>query len=101
MGFRDANELHYWDADDEIVGRLRIRFPRWRVWRGRNDQCEPSGWYATRTDVISEDDLDRGLCRTLDADNDTELARLLGEQERIQQDIAPRDGAAETATAGG
>ncbi|MEU8270014.1 hypothetical protein AB0B89_23005 [Sphaerisporangium sp. NPDC049002] len=86
MGFRDASELHYWDADDDIVSRLRNRFPRWRVWRGQDDQCQPSGWYATRSDVISEKDLMRGLCRTVDADSDGDLARLLDEQERIQRD---------------
>lgn len=35
------------DTDDEAKAALTADFPDWHIWRGRDRDCRPSGWYAT------------------------------------------------------
>jgi hypothetical protein len=84
MGLRDATELHGWPDEDDL-DRLRRNYPQWRIWRGMTEQRQPSGWYATRRNEITDADIDRGMHRTVDADTAERLRELLDEQMRIAE----------------
>ncbi|PZG53113.1 hypothetical protein C1I98_06025 [Spongiactinospora gelatinilytica] len=71
MSFRNTDSLHGWPAEeDDELGQLQTRHPKWRIWRGLDDRCRPTGWHGTR-----EPDM------RVDAETSRELDRLLTEQE--------------------
>jgi hypothetical protein len=82
MRHADAGDLHGWPPEDDL-DRLRTAFPAWRVWRGLNDQHEPTGWYATRRIAIPNELIDRGLQSRVGADSCSGLRALLAVQEEL------------------
>lgn len=84
MSLRDTSELHTWGDGDEEDDKsaLQLRYPRWRIWRGRSERGEDTGWYATRA-MISAEQNRGGLHCTLDAGTADELKGLLEEQEKL------------------
>lgn len=91
MALREA-ELDYLGGgkDEDDASALRLRFPRWLIWRGMSEQSKPTSWYATRAcqPTLTAEQAKRGLCCTLDADTADELKALLEEQEQLIQQMS-------------
>lgn len=91
MSIRDTSELHcFGEEGEDDLSALRRTYPRWTIWRGRSEQGDATGWYATRAhqpDLTGERD-ERGLHCTLDADTAEELKALLERQEHLIQQLS-------------
>ncbi|GAA3448167.1 hypothetical protein [Planomonospora venezuelensis] len=63
-----------------ILQDLQAAFPGWCIWRSSAGRL-----WATRTGRhLTDAELDRGLCRTIDADDVPELAQHLRDQEGLE-----------------
>lgn len=67
---------------------LAVAFPGWHIWRGRDGRGADKGWYATRQQRLTADELGAGLTSRLNAQEAVSLHDLLAQQQVIQQQIA-------------
>lgn len=89
MGYRDTTRLHGWPEEDEL-DRLRSAFSEWRFWRGMNEQSQPTGWYCSRRQEVSDALVNEGIARTLGGDTPEELRAHLDAQVHLEADINSR-----------
>jgi hypothetical protein len=68
------------------MGELASTFPGWHFWRGRSGD-QPKGWYATRRERITARQVERGLFRTLAADDADGLRDQLKQQATIENRV--------------
>lgn len=67
---------------------LAASFPGWHIWRGRDGRGADKGWYATRRQRLTAEELGAGLTHRLNAEEAESLHSLLAQQQVIEQQIA-------------
>ena len=67
---------------------LTASFPGWHIWRGRDGRGADKGWYATRRQRLTAEELGAGLTTRLNAEDAASLRGLLAQQQVIEQQIA-------------
>ncbi|MFC4006702.1 hypothetical protein ACFOY2_05685 [Nonomuraea purpurea] len=64
-----------------ILEDLQKAFPGWRIWRSSAGRL----WATRNGRRLSQQEVDDGLCQTIDADDVAQLAERLKEQEAAEQ----------------
>jgi hypothetical protein len=64
-----------------ILEDLQAAFPGWCIWRSSAGRL----WATRNARRLSEQEVDNGLCQTIDADDVAQLAELLKEQGTVEQ----------------
>ena len=67
---------------------LAATFSGWHVWRGRDGRGADKGWYATRRQRLTTEELGVWLTPRLNAEDAASLHGLLAQQQVIEQQIA-------------
>jgi hypothetical protein len=67
---------------------LASSFPGWHIWRGRDGRGADKGWYATRRQRLTPEELGAGLMTRLNAEDAVALYDLLAQQQVIEQQMA-------------
>ena len=70
-------------SDDESTA-LAADFPSWHVWQARRGDGTPGDLMATRRRDLSDEEMRRGLARTLPMGYGTDLRTQLAEQVRLE-----------------
>lgn len=63
---------------------LAAAFPGWHIWRGRDGRGADKGWYATRRQRLTAEELAAGLTSRLGAEDAASLHGLLAQQQVIE-----------------
>jgi hypothetical protein len=69
---------------EQRLAMLRAEHPGWRLWRARTDRGEAGMWMATRSRVLTTEEMYGGLAHTLAEDSADLLRDALEEQRRIE-----------------
>lgn len=74
----------------EPLADLQNDFPGWSIWTSNGDGGWTSRCYATRLDEITDDQVNFGLARTLQAPTPDKLRDLLAAQANLAKDLTER-----------
>ncbi|MEV8632194.1 hypothetical protein AB0395_11120 [Streptosporangium sp. NPDC051023] len=63
-----------------ILEDLQAAFPGWCIWRSSEERL----WATRNGRHLTDEEVERGLCQTVDADSVPDLAQRLRDQERLE-----------------